>query len=65
MNLKRVAIYAQDIQSITGRSERYARNVLTRIRRKLKKEPHQLVSVGEFCEYMGWSEEEVLRLLDR
>jgi hypothetical protein len=64
MELKRVIIYSKDIEVITGRSGRYARKIMTRIRRHLGKQRHQLVSLGEFCAYMGLPEEEIVRQLD-
>lgn len=64
MELKRVIIYSKDIEVITGRSGRYARKIMGRIRRHLGKQRHQLVSLGEFCAYMGLPEEEIVRQLD-
>jgi hypothetical protein len=64
MELKRVIIYSKDIEVITGRSGRYARKIMARIRRHLGKQRHQLVSLGEFCAYMGLPEEEIVRQLD-
>lgn len=49
----RICIYPKDIQRITGRSERYGRNLLDKIRISLKKEDHQFVSIDEFCTYTG------------
>jgi len=54
-----MVIYAKDIQLITRRSERYAYKVLAAIRRRLGKEKHQLVTITEFCNYLGLPEEEV------
>jgi hypothetical protein len=48
-------IYPKDIQVITGRSERYAQNVIASIKKKLGKQKHQPVTVIEFCEYMDIS----------
>jgi hypothetical protein len=53
MNSKRACIYPKDIQSITGRSERYGRKILQDIREVLGKESHQFVTVNEFSEYSG------------
>ena len=53
MNRKRACIYPKDIQSITGRSERYGRKILQDIREVLGKESHQFVTVNEFSEYSG------------
>ena len=57
--MKRVVIYPKDIMIITGKSERYSRYLIQRIKKHLKKEDHQVVSVSEFCEYMGLNEEEI------
>jgi hypothetical protein len=49
---------------VTGKSERTARKMMNDIRKKLGKEKHQMISLSEFCEYIGLSEEEVLKLLE-
>ena len=63
MSFKRIVIYAKDIELITGRSDRYARKVMFELRKRLGKEKHQYVSLGEFCQYTGIPEEEVLKFL--
>lgn len=50
---KRACIYPKDVQRITGKSERYGRKLLKRIREEFSKEPHQYISVDEFCEFTG------------
>jgi hypothetical protein len=57
--MKRIIIYPKDIMVITGRSERYSREVIKRIREHLGKEKHQLISVEEFGSYMGLKTEEL------
>ena len=64
IELKRVVIYAKDIEVITGRSARYARKIMTRIRRDLGKQRHQLISLSEFCAHTGLPIEEVSRHLN-
>jgi hypothetical protein len=59
MQLKRLVIYAKDIQRITGRSDRYTRELLKRIREKFNKQRHHPVTRSEFCEYMNMKEEEI------
>ncbi len=49
----RVCVYTNDIQLITGKSERQSRNILNNIKQFYKKEKHQLVTIEEFCNYMG------------
>ena len=50
---KRVCIYPKDVQSITGKSYRYARLLLIEIKEQLNKEEHQFVSIEVFCLYTG------------
>lgn len=50
---KRICIFPKDIQLITGRSSRYGCKLIKEIRTKLKKEPHQFVTIHEFAEYSG------------
>lgn len=57
--MKRVVIYPKDIMIITGKSERYSRYLIQRIKQHLKKEQHQVVSISEFCNYMGLEPNEV------
>ena len=49
----RICIYPKDIQRITGKSERYSRNLIHKIKASLNKEEHQFLTVEEFCTYMG------------
>ncbi len=51
--LRRVVIYPQDVALITGRSDRYGRMIIKRIKEELGKEDHQLVTIHEFALYMG------------
>ena len=58
-----MVIYAKDIEKVTGRSDRYARKVMAAIRKKLGKEKYQLISLTEFCNYIGLPKEEILKYL--
>lgn len=60
MEVKRICIYPKDIQRITGKSERYGRLLLAKIKECNKKEEHQLVTVDEFCLYTGLKIEQVV-----
>jgi NADPH-dependent 7-cyano-7-deazaguanine reductase QueF-like protein len=53
-NYRQLWITSKDVQHITERSPRYARRLLERIRRELKKDKLQAVSVEEFCKFMGY-----------
>ena len=61
--MDRLVIYAKDIQTVTGKSERTSRTILKKVRESFSKEKHQAVSVNEFCEYIGLPTEQVVKLL--
>lgn len=56
---KRICIYPKDIQRITGKSNRHARNLLSKIREYLNKEPHQFITTDEFADFTGIKKEKV------
>lgn len=64
MRLKRIIIYPKDIQRITGKSERYSRYLMKKIKNDLQKEDHHLVTVQEFCEFTGVEVEEIEQFID-
>ncbi|HNW97983.1 MAG TPA: hypothetical protein PKK00_06195 [Bacteroidales bacterium] len=51
--MERVCIYPKDIQLITGKSERWGRDIIRKIKQEFNKQEHQLVTIDEFCSYMG------------
>lgn len=53
--MERVCIYPKDVQIVTGKSERWGRAVIKKIKTHLSKQSHQLVSIEEFCVYTGLS----------
>ncbi|MCB4797211.1 hypothetical protein LG649_00005 [Tamlana sp. PT2-4] len=57
MKLERACIYPKDIQRITGRTERYGRKLLSKIKQHFNKEPHQFITIKEFAEYSGINED--------
>jgi hypothetical protein len=63
MFLKKCVIYPKDVQLITGKSERYGQDLLTKIREHYNKEPHQFITIYEFCEFSGIPLEEVEKYL--
>ncbi len=54
--MKRIVIYPKDIMIITGKSERYSRTIMKRIKLHFKKEEHQCISISELCVYLGLDE---------
>ena len=61
--MNRLCIYPKDIMIITGRSDRYGRNLIKKIKEHFKKQQHQVVTVEEFCQYMGLQLEAVVSQL--
>jgi hypothetical protein len=59
----RIVIYARDIENITDRKERTARQLLQRIRNANGKVPGQFVAVSEFCQYTGLKEKDITSFL--
>ncbi len=61
MEMNRMCIYPKDVQRITGRTERYGRKLLKRIKDHYSKDQHQLVSITEFCKFTGLNTDDVKR----
>lgn len=59
----RLCVYPKDVQRITGKSERYGRMLLLKIRVSFNKEEHQFISIEEFCTYTGLKIDQVQPLL--
>lgn len=62
--MKRIVIHPKDIMIITGKSERYARYLIKKIKEELNKESHQYVTIKECATYLGLDPEELLRELN-
>ena len=55
----RLCVYPKDVQRITGKSERWGRMLLLKIRASVNKGDHQFITIKEFCAYTGFPIEEV------
>jgi len=55
MEQTRIIIYPKDVQRITGRTERWGRNFLKKIKASRLKSDQQFVSIQEFAEFTGLS----------
>ncbi|MBK7807057.1 MAG: hypothetical protein WAT37_18655 [Saprospiraceae bacterium] len=60
---KRIIIYPKDVALITGRNERYARKVLSKVRIYFEKSSHHPVTIKEYCEYCKIRMDEVEPML--
>jgi hypothetical protein len=59
-DLTRVVVYTKDIERLTGRTERYCRKVMQKMRQHYGKAKGQLISVGELTAYLGLPLQEVV-----
>lgn len=50
---KRIVVYPKDVQRITGRTEKYGRELLKKIKTELGKEDHHYITIDEFSCYTG------------
>jgi len=55
-SLSKIIIYPKDVAIITGKSYRASWQLLRKVHTFYNKDKHQVVTVQEFCEYMGISE---------
>jgi hypothetical protein len=61
--MRRICIYPKDVQVVKGKSERYGRSIIKMFKESLNKEAHQLVTIEEFCTFMGIETSEVKGLI--
>lgn len=54
---QRMAIYVKDVEIITGKKRRAASSLLRKIRTKLGKAKHQIVTIKELGAYLGIEED--------
>jgi len=61
--MERICIYPKDVQLVTGKSERWGREIIKKIKTRFSKQDHQLVTIDEFCTYLGLDSSTVRQLL--
>lgn len=61
--MQRLCVYPKDIMIITGRSDRYGRKLYKQIKDHFNKKQHQVVTVEEFCQYLGLQPDAVVKQL--
>lgn len=59
----RICITTSDVALITGKTSRQARNIINDIKDHLGKAKHQVVTVKEFCHYMGIPEDDITKYI--
>ena len=63
-DLTRMVVYTKDIEQLTGRTDRYCRKIMQKMRRHYGKAKDQLISVGELAAYLGLPLQEVIAQLN-
>lgn len=61
--MKRLVIHTKDIVIITGKSERYARELIRKMKEHYLKKSHQYITIKECCQYLGLDPDEVEKVL--
>lgn len=64
LNPSLVFIYPKDVIQITRKTDRHARWLLGKVRKQVGKEPHQPVTIEEFCGYLKMKAEDIISMLD-
>jgi ABC-type metal ion transport system substrate-binding protein len=57
--MKRIVLHTKDVMIITGKSERYSRELIRKMKEHFLKEKHQYITIKEFSDYLGLNSEEV------
>ncbi|MFL0352396.1 hypothetical protein [Xanthomarina sp. GH4-25] len=60
-----MCIYSKEIAFITGKGDRYARDVIRDIKLLHKKDKHQLVTIREACDYLGLPYQDVFLMINK
>jgi hypothetical protein len=61
--MKRLVLHTKDVMIITGKSERYSRELIRKMKEHFLKEKHQYITISECCQYLGLDLEEVSQIL--
>lgn len=62
--MNRLCIYPADVAEILNKSISSARSLIRAIKDVKGKKSHQVVTIGEFCEYMDLPYEDVFEMLN-
>ena len=61
--MKRLVLHTKDVMIITGKSERYSRDLIKKMKEHYLKKRHQYITIKEFCDYLGLDPDEVGEVL--
>ncbi|GAA3784253.1 hypothetical protein GCM10022271_15770 [Corallibacter vietnamensis] len=63
--MKRICIYPSDVEAITGKSKKTAQTLVRTIKDVYQKKKHQVVTIREFCDYMGLEYDDVFNEINK
>ncbi|MCC5923246.1 MAG: hypothetical protein JJT77_05645 [Crocinitomicaceae bacterium] len=61
--IKRIVLHTKDVMIITGKSERYSRDLIKKMKEHYLKKRHQYITIKEFSDYLGLDNNEVEKVL--
>ena len=61
--MKRIVLHTKDIMIVTGKSERYSRELIKKMKEHYLKKKHQYITIKEFSDYLGLNNDEVEKVL--
>jgi len=61
--MKRIVLHTKDVMIVTGKSERYARYLIKKMKEHYLKESHHYITIKEFSDYLGLDVDEVEKVL--
>lgn len=64
MKLVQLVIHSREVSVILGQNIRTSRKLLRTIKDVYDKQPHEYVTIKEFCEYMGLPYDEVMAMIN-
>ncbi|MFA5299506.1 MAG: hypothetical protein WC389_15055 [Lutibacter sp.] len=63
--MKKIEIDTSDIMKLNGKSASTARKQIKDVKKSLKREKHQKLTIKEYCVYYGFNFEDVLSALSQ
>lgn len=59
-----ILLHCKDIQNLTGKTAKFARNLITEIWQQKGKPKQRWITIPDFCQYFDVEEEVVVKRLD-
>jgi len=63
--MKKIEIDTSDVMKLNGKSASTARKQIQEVKKSLKREKYQKITIKEYCEYYGFNIDDVLSALSQ